>query len=273
MKRGVHAAVLTPVTADCKPDAPRAVAYYESLLARGCDGVTILGTTGEAMSFSVEQRVRFMEAVADALPGECVTCGTGAAALADAVALAQVAHDLGFAAALVMPPFFYRDSTDEGVVSFFDALLRRLAAPSKRVLLYNFPRMSGVAFHAPLVGRLLHEFPGAIAGIKDSANDRDLQRRLAGEHDGFFVFGGSERDLADALAHGGAGCISASVCLWPELAAEVFRSQDVGKGADLTRRREALGTGNLIPFLRREVARATADENWRRAMPPLTGWE
>ncbi len=275
MEHGVYAAVLTPITPNLEPDAEKAIPYYRDLLANGCDGLNLLGTTGEAMSFSAEQRLRFMEAIArSGLPLERITCGTGAAALADTVLLTQAALSLGFVAALVMPPFFYRDAGDDGIVAFFAALLARLSKhESARILLYNFPRMSGVTFHAALVDRLLREFPGVIIGMKDSSNDRALQRALLAAHKGFAIFPGSEEYLAEAKAYGAAGCISGSVCLWPQLANEVFLSGDPERARELAKLRAGLAGAPFIPAVRRLVARERNDPAWEHPMPPLTSGE
>jgi 4-hydroxy-tetrahydrodipicolinate synthase len=268
---GVHAAVLTPLTASLEPDAEKATAYYRDLLDQGCDGVAILGTTGEAMSFDVEQRLRFMEAIArSGLPRERITCGTGAASLAGAVRLTRAAFDLGFAAALVMPPFFYRDAGDEGILAFFDTLLARSNPRSGGILLYNFPRMSGITLRAPLVRRLVDAFAGIVCGMKESSNDRALQREVIERNEGFAVFPGSEAYLAQARAYGAAGCISGSVSLWPALAQEVFRTGDPAKEAALAQRRERLSGVAFIPAVRRLTAVARDDASWERAMPPLT---
>jgi 4-hydroxy-tetrahydrodipicolinate synthase len=158
--KGIWAAVLTPVDARLTPDVSRAIAYYAELLERGCDGINVLGTTGEAMSLSAGQRARFMESVAGSgLPTGRVMAGTGAASLDDAVRLTCAAFDCNLAAALIMPPFFFREASDDGIVAYFDALLSRASATRKCVLLYNFPKMSGIAFHPALVDRLMREFP------------------------------------------------------------------------------------------------------------------
>lgn len=267
---GVWAAVLTPLDEWLQPDAPRACAYYASLLAGGCDGLNVLGTTGEAMSLGLGQRLQFMEAVArSGLPCERMMAGTGAASLGDTVRLTQWAHDVELAAALIMPPFFYRDAGDDGVLRFFDELLARLDAAQPKLLLYNFPRMSGITFHPGLVGRLLEAYPGAICGLKDSSNDRTLQRALIERHPGFAVFPGSEADLADSLAAGAAGCISGTVALWPELAREVADGRDAAAAARLRARRDALAGLPLIGAVRYLTARRFADEAWERTMPPL----
>ncbi len=267
---GVWAAALTPVDDALQPDALKAIAYYGDLLRDGCDGINLLGTTGEAMSFSAAQRRRFMESIAGSgLPMERIMVGTGAASLDDAIALARAAFELRFAAVLVMPPFFYRDVTDEGIVRFFDALFARVDAPPKRVLLYNFPRMSGITFTPALVDRLVAEFGETIAGMKDSSNDTALQKEIASLRPGFAIFPGAEHYLIGAASYGAAGCISGSVALWPSLARDVHRTHDKAKAQTLAARRAALAGPPLIAAVRYLTARARRDRSWERPMPPL----
>jgi 4-hydroxy-tetrahydrodipicolinate synthase len=270
MIAGIWSAVLTPVDAGLAPDAATALPYYRELLQRGCDGINLLGTTGEAMSFSADQRVAFMEAVASSgLPMERTMVGTGAASAADAARLTRQAFACGFAAALVMPPFFFRDASDDGIVHFFETLFARTNPPPASVLLYNFPKMSGIAFHPALVDRLLREFPGIFAGMKDSSNDARLQAEILSNHPGLAVLPGSEADLLAAKSRGASGCISGSVALWPELARDVFASGDETAGATLARARAALDGVPFIPAVRYVTARLRREPSWERPLPPL----
>jgi len=265
---GIWPAVLTPIDAELSPDAAKALPYYRELLERGCDGVNLLGTTGEAMSFSVDQRLAFMEAAASSgIPKHRMMAGTGAASATDAVRLTRQAFACGFAAALVMPPFFFRDASDDGILQFFDVLFSRAMPPRASVLLYNFPRMSGVNFHPDLFGRLVQEFPGIIAGMKDSSNDARLQSEILSRHPDLVVLPGSESDLPAAKRRGASGCISGSVALWPELAREVFATGD--GGSNLSRARAALDGAPFIPAVRYITARLRRDPSWERPLPPL----
>jgi len=267
--QGIWAAVVTPLDRNLAPDAAVAIPYYRELLARGCDGINLLGTTGEAMSLGLEQRLKFMEAIASSgLPMERVMTGTGAASLADAARLTEAAFDYGFAAALVMPPFFFRDVSDDGILAFFEELFGRANPPRKRVLLYNFPRMSGVTFTSALVDRLLRRFPDAIDGMKDSSNDAALQAEIVAARRDFAVFPGSESDLLTAKRRGAAGCISGSVALWPELARAVFTAEDEAKARELTQRRKELDGVPFIPAVRRQIARDRGEPAWERILPP-----
>jgi 4-hydroxy-tetrahydrodipicolinate synthase len=266
---GIWSAVLTPIDEGLTPDTSLALPYYRELLERGCNGLNLLGTTGEAMSFGTVARMEFMEAIASSgLPMERMMVGTGAASLADAVRLTRHAFDSRFAAALIMPPFFFRDASDDGIVAFFDALFGRTNPPPNRVLLYNFPLMSGIAFRAALVDRLVTEFPETIAGMKDSSNDARLQAEILARHPALRVFPGSESDLLAAKSRGVAGCISGSVALWPELAQAAFATGDAAQAGQLAAKRATLDGLPFIPAVRYLTATARADPAWERAMPP-----
>ncbi len=267
---GVWAAVVTPVDASYAPDARKAIPYYGDLLAGGCDGLNLFGTTGEAMSFGAGQRCAMMESVArSGLPMDRVMVGIGAASLDDATAVFRQAVELRFAGMLVMPPFFYRDAGDDGIMRFFDTLFARIAPLPGHVVLYNFPAMSGTTFHPDLVDRLMAAFPRAIGGLKDSSNDRALQAELLARHPDLAVFPGSEHYLADALAGGAAGCISGSVALWPELAQRVYLRGLADDVRLLAARRAALTGLPFIPAVRHGIAAQRGDESWRIPVPPL----
>ncbi len=267
MLSGIWAAVVTPVDEMFEPDCARATHYYGDLLNNGCDGINLLGTTGEAMSFSFRQRETLMEAVAESgLPLQRFMCGTGAASIADAIALKKAADRLGFSAALVMPPFFYRDANDDGIMHFFDALLS--AANETPVVLYNFPAMSGITFSANLVARLVTAFPKAIVGIKDSSNSIDYEREILARFPALRIFPGSEALIAQGKPLGIAGCISGSVALWPKLARKVLDSGDANLAADLEEKRRTVGAP-LIAAVRKRIAQERNDDGWLRSVPPL----
>lgn len=266
---GIWSAVLTPVDESLDPEPSVAMPYYGDLLERGCDGLNLLGTTGEAMSFSAGQRVRFMEAIASSgLPNERLMAGTGAASLADAAVLTRAAFDCELRAALVMPPFFFREVGDDAILSFFDALFARTNPPPQSILLYNFPRMSGIAFSLSLVDRLVAAFGDIIAGIKDSSNDAQLQAAVLEKHPHLTIFPGSESDLLAAKMRGAAGCISGSVSLWPELAREVFAKGEAVKAEALRQKRATLDGVPFVPAMRYLTATARHEPAWLRAMPP-----
>lgn len=267
--RGVCAAVLTPLDSELRPNAAAAIPYYASLLRGGCDSLNVLGTTGEAISISVDDRLKFMEALAgSSLPRERMMVGTGAAALGDCIRLTAAASRLGFAGALIMPPFFFRGISDGGVLHFFEHLFEAVHPAKHSILLYNFPAMSGIAFHPDLVDRLVEDYPGIVAGIKDSSNDAALQREIHRRHPRLHLYPSSESFLTDAREQGFAGCISGTVALWPDLAARVWNGEASAQ-IELTRRRESFSGLALIPAVRHVLSERTGDLDWERCMPPL----
>jgi 4-hydroxy-tetrahydrodipicolinate synthase len=176
---------------------------------------------------------------------------------------------LGFGAALVMPPYFFRGVTDDGVMLFFERLIEGAQPPKGTILLYNFPAMSGVMFHPDLVDRLMERFPGIIGGIKDSSNDAGLQRELAARHPDLLVYPSSESFLSDTRERGYAGCISGTVALWPELAARVW-SGDRSAQRELTQRREIFARIPIIAGVRYVRTQRAGNLAWQRTLPPLT---
>src|SRR5215468_4340349 len=191
---GVIAAIATAVDPRGEPDCARSIALARFLLANGCDGLNVLGTTGEATSFSLDQRRRVMNAYAQSgLPLTRMMVGTGAAALADAIALTRHAAELGIAGALVLPPFYYKGVPDDGLVSVVEAILSATAARPIPVYLYHFPAQSGVPWPIPLVKRLIETF--RVVGLKDSSGDMTYARQAAAISPAFDVFPSTEAVL------------------------------------------------------------------------------
>lgn len=270
--RGIIAATLTPITADFQPDGERAVEYYRWLLVNGCNGLNVLGTTGEAASLSALQRFTFMQTLAhNGLPLERIMVGTGAGALRDTINLTRAAVDFGFGGVLVMPPAFYRDVTDDGVLAYFDSLARSVAIPPERLYLYNFPQMTGIVFSPALVRRISNVVP--VAGLKDSSNSVDYIHELARTFPELRIFPSSEAVFAQVKAAGIAGCISGTVALWPHFAAALWAQHDTDHAQllceEVADMRAAVTSYPLIPAMRALVALERKDEDWKQPLPPL----
>src|SRR5246127_4880459 len=169
---GVIAAIATAVDPRGEPDCARSIALARVLLANGCDGLNVLGTTGEATSFALDQRKRVMGAyAASGLPLDRMMVGTGAAALADAIALTRHAAELSFAGALVLPPFYYKGVPDDGLVAYIDAIVAATADRPIPIYLYHYPQLSGLPWQPALIRRLLETHGARIRGLKDSSGD------------------------------------------------------------------------------------------------------
>ena len=169
---GVLAAVLTPLNADLSPDLDRLLRHCRWLIDNGCDGLAVLGTTGEANSFSVDERIAILDGLAEAgIPGDRLLPGTGCCALTDSVSLTRRAVELGAAGVLMLPPFYYKDVSDAGLFATFAEIIERVGDSRLRIYLYHFPRMSAVPFSHALIEDLLKRYPDTVAGMKDSSGD------------------------------------------------------------------------------------------------------
>jgi 4-hydroxy-tetrahydrodipicolinate synthase len=268
---GVIAAIATAVDANGEPDCARSVALARFLLGNGCDGLNVLGTTGEATSFSLDQRRRMMTAYAESgLPLDRMMVGTGAAALADAIALTRHAAELGFAGALVLPPFYYKGVADDGLVGVIDAILAATASRPIPLYLYHFPAQSGLPWHIALIRRLLQTFGDRIVGLKDSSGDMAYAREAAGISPRLKVFPSTEAALGEARSGPFAGCISATANLNADLCARAYRSGDAAALSEAVAIRKLFDGKPLVPGIKALLAHIHDDSQWTRVQPPLS---
>jgi 4-hydroxy-tetrahydrodipicolinate synthase len=270
---GVIAAIATAVDANGEPDCARCVALARFLLDNGCDGLNVLGTTGEATSFSLEHRKRVMSAyAASGLPLERMMVGTGAAATADAIALSRHAAELGFAGALVLPPFYYKGVPDDGLVAYIQAIVAATAARPIPIYLYHFPAQSGLPWHVALIRRLLDSFGERIVGLKDSSGDMDFARAAAAISPRFKVFPSTEAALPQARSGPFAGCISATANLNADLCARFYRGGDAAALNEAVAIRKLFDGKPLVPGVKALLAHIHGDPQWARVAPPLTAF-
>jgi|SRR6185369_11092489 len=267
---GVIAAVATPVDESGAPDLARAVKLARFLLDNGCDGLNVLGTTGEATSFSVTERKAVMDAYkANGLPLGRLMVGTGAAAVSDAVALTQHAAELGFAGALVLPPFYYKGVSDDGLVAYIDTLVGASVAKPIPLYLYHFPAMSGLPWHVALIKRLLDLYPTRIVGLKDSSGDMAYARSAAAVKPGFAVFPSTEACLIEARDGAFAGCISATANLNADLCARAWTSGDSAALDAAVTIRKLFDGKALVSGVKSLLAHIHSDPALARVKPPL----
>jgi len=270
---GVIAAVATPITEDGSPDLGRAVKLARYLLDNGCDGLNVLGTTGEATSFSLDERKSVMDAYkSNGLPLERLMVGTGAAAVADAVALTRHAAALGFAGALVLPPFYYKGVPDDGLFAYIDTLVKATAQQPIPIYLYHFPAMSGLPWHVALIKRLLEAFPGRIVGLKDSSGDMAYARSAAAISKDFAVFPSTEAALIEARGGAFAGCISATANLNPDLCARAWAQGDMAALNAAVAIRKLFDGKALVSGVKALLGHIHGDPALARVKPPLAAF-
>ena len=271
--RGLIAPNLTPFADDLSVATDLYVAHARRLLDEGCAGLAPFGTTGEALSVGIDERIETMRAMAEAgLPMERMIPGTGLTSLADTARLSRACMDLGCAGVMVLPPFYYKTVTEDGLHAYFAALVEELGREA-RICLYHIPRVSGVGIPPELVARLRADFPDQIVAIKDSSGDADNLGRLL-EMPGLTVYPGSELLVEQAMAHGGPGCITASANVnAPALAEHVTALAAERPNPSLAEKvravRLTLQAGDMIAGQKRLLALASGDSRWANVRPPL----
>jgi 4-hydroxy-tetrahydrodipicolinate synthase len=270
---GVIAAVATATDGAGQPDCPRSVALARFLLDHGCDGLNVLGTTGEATSYSLAQRQTVMNAYrAAGLPLDRMMVGTGAAATADAVALTRHAAELGFGGALVLPPFYYKGVPDDGLAAYVGTIVEATADRAIPLYLYHYPQLSGLPWHAKLIRRLLAAHGGRIVGLKDSSGDMAYAREAAAIDPDFKVFPSTEAVLLEARSGAFAGCISATANLNADLCARAFHRGDASALEAAVTIRKLFDGKPLVPGVKALLAHIHDDLAWGQVMPPLAGF-
>jgi 4-hydroxy-tetrahydrodipicolinate synthase len=271
---GVLAAVLTPVRADLAPDHAAWIAHCRWLLSEGCDGLAVLGTTSEANSFSLAERLAMLDALgASDIPGGKLIPGTGCCAIPDTVALTEKALRIDAAGVLMLPPFYYKPVTDDGLFAAYSEVIQRVGDARLKIYLYHIPQNSGVPITHGLIARLIAAYPDTVVGIKDSAGDFANMEAMCRSFPGFRVFSGSDAFLLPLLRAGGAGAITACNNVAAAVSARVWADWRNDRGAaaqdELGAIRTAIQAFPLIAALKEIVARATGDAGWRRQRPPL----
>src|SRR5919199_1873970 len=277
--KGVLAAVLTPLDGNLKPDHPAFAAHCCRLLATGCHGLSVFGTTGEANSLSVNERLAALEALVESgVPVETLLPGTGSCALTDTVRLSRAALEADAAGVLVLPPFYYKGVGDEGLFRFFAEVVERVGDDRLRLYLYHIPQMTGVDLGLPLISRLVDAYPGVVVGAKDSSGDRERILTLCREFPAFSILAGTETLLLETLRGGGEGCISATINVTSRLARRVYDAHTSGRDDEaqalqvrLSALRASIETYPMIPALKAIMADLTGEKTWRNLRPPLSG--
>ena len=272
---GVLSPVVTPFKPDFSPDPERFVRHCRWLLANNV-GLAVFGTNSEANSLSVGERIELLERLVEsgADPARMMP-GTGACALTDSVRLTAHAVELGCAGALMLPPFYYKGVSDDGLYRNFAEIVERVGDSRLRIYLYHIPPVSQIPISLALIERLLKAYPGAIAGVKDSSGDwnntKAMLERFAPQ--GFDVFAGSETFLLMNMRHGGRGCISATANVNPAAIHGLYARWQDADADEMQKSLDAIRAVfqkyPMIPALKQAVAHWSGDGEWTRVRSPL----
>ena len=272
---GVIAPVLTPFGEDGAPDPDRFIDHCEWLMADGCTALAPFGTTSEGNSVGLDERMDLLEELVGAgFDPKKLMPGTGTCSVADTIVLTEHAVDQGCGGVLMLPPFYYKNPSEEGLFRFFAEVIEEIADDSLKVYLYHIPPIAQVGFSLSLIKRLKDEFPKTVVGLKDSSGDWANTKSILDAFPGFEVFPGSEAFLLDGLRNGASGCISASANVAAKSIRRVFdhwQGPDAERlQADVTALRKAIQAYPMIPVLKGLISHYRDDPVWADLRPPFT---
>jgi 4-hydroxy-tetrahydrodipicolinate synthase len=271
---GVLVPVLTPFTEAGDPDAKRFVDFCRFLLDQGAGGLSVFGTTSEANSMSGAERMALLDRViAAGIPAAKLMPGVGASSMTEAAALARHAVGHGVGGVLMLPPFYYKGMSDDGLFAFVAGVIDRVASPELRIYLYHIPPVAVVGYSLDLVGRLIKAYPNTVVGLKDSSGDWHNTSALLERFPGFGIFPGSEVFLLDGLRKGAAGCITATGNVNVPGIRKVYENWQTPEAdrlqAEITTVRKAIQAYPVVPALKRIVAHFHNDPVWAAVRPPM----
>jgi 4-hydroxy-tetrahydrodipicolinate synthase len=276
MIRGLIAPILSPFNDDMSFDQNTYNELAKTLLSSGCAGLAPFGTTGEALSISAEERKQALDGlIASGIDPSVLIPGTGLCNLPESVALSQQAVDLGCEGVMVLPPFYFKGVSDDGLFSYYEEFIARVNRDTLRIYLYHIPQVSGVGLSIELVNALKEKYPSIVVGIKDSSGDWENTKNLL-SLDNFIVYPGSELPLIDAMKLGAPGCISATANLNSKPIAEVIDycedknwDKAIALHNSVAQTRMVFQDYAPIPAQKALLSQMTNRESWRNVRPPL----
>lgn len=271
---GVFVPALTPFKADFTPDVERFVTHCRWLLAQGASGLAPFGTTSEANSMAVEERMDLLEALIDGgIPAAKLMPGTGTCNIVDSIKLTKHAAALKCGGVLMLPPFYYKNQSDQGLFASFSEVVQQVGDPDLQIYLYHIPPQTNVPITLGLIELLLKAYPDNVVGLKDSGGDWSNTQAVIDAFPGFSVFPGSEVFLLQGLRAGGVGCITATGNVNPAGIRDVYENWQTDQADALqdriTKVRMTIQAYPMIPALKRMVEHFHEGPGWRQTRPPL----
>lgn len=271
---GVLVPALTPFNADLSPNKTAFVEHCRWLLEEGADGLAVFGTTSEANSLTLEERIELLEAlIENGISAELLMPGTGACAIGDSIRLTNHAVNLGCGGCLMLPPYYYKGVSDDGLFAAFSEVIQKVSSDRLKIYLYHIPPVAQVPISLDLIGRLIRQYPDTVVGLKDSSGDWSNTEAVIKEFPEFETFAGSEVFLLDTLRAGGVGCITATGNVNPAGIRSVYEKWRTDRADELQARitevRKTIQNFTMIPALKVMIADYSGQSHWKLVRPPL----
>ncbi len=272
---GVLAPVSTPFGDDGLPDPDRFIAHADWLMSAGCTGLAPFGTTSEANSLGLDERMELLEELVDSgLDAAKLMPGTGMCSTTDAITLTQHAVDSGCGGCLMLPPFYYKGPSEEGLFRYYADVIDGVGDDRLKVYLYHIPPVAQVGISLSLIGRLKKEFPETIVGLKDSSGDWTNTKAILDAYPDLEIFPGSEAFLLDGLRAGSSGVISASANVNPTALRAVYDNWKTADAdalqAKISGVRKVFQSQPMIPLIKAVIGHYRRDAGWSKLRPPFT---
>lgn len=275
--RGLWPALLLPINSNGALDTARAITHAKYMLAAGCDGVTLFGTTGEGPAFTLSERKSLLESMRGSdIKADQIIVTTTALALGDAIELGRHACRLGVRRQMFMPPFYFNQPRDAGVIDAVSEVVRGIGDNGLKLLLYHFPAMSTYGFSHKAIAELVRRHPGQVIGLKDSGGDLDHSLALTAAFPELSILVGSEQHVAQVMRAGGSGSINGLANVAPHLMARIIRAPDHVTVVDSQLVSDLLALLNIrpnMPFVgvyKQILAEQTGDATWLNMRAPLS---
>lgn len=271
---GVFAPVITPFSENFSPDSKRLIAHCQWMLSQGV-GLSVFGTNSEANSLSANEKIDLMNALVGAgIDPKMMMPGTGCCAITETAQLTAHATKLGCGGVLMLPPFYYKGVSDDGLFAAYSEIIQRVGSEDLRIYLYHIPPVANVPLSTGLIDRLVKEYPTTVVGIKDSGGDWLNTRAMLDQGwDDFRVFVGAETFLLDNMRHGGAGCISATANVNPAAIVRLYETWQDNDAEDQQQQldvvRDTFTKYVVIPALKACTGHFSGDARWDIVRPPL----
>jgi len=275
---GVYGAAITPIINNFSVNKDLYLRHCQSLMKNGLDGLVLFGTNGESSSFSIDQKKDTIQFLLDnRIDPKVLITGCGAPSLEEAIQSTKFSEKIGVKASLLLPPFYFKNVTDEGVINYYRHVIEETGNSDFKFLLYNIPQQSGVTINFNIIEALLKLYPNNVVGLKDSTGNLDNMLKTIKFFNEFAVFCGNGALALHTSRRGGAGAITGDANITAKLLSFIIHNYKKENSIEnfqdlqtlLEKIRNVLGTHEQVSLLKAYYSVADNLPEWNQLMPPL----